>query len=96
LLDFTISKTVIPELLVIEGVDSPDIARGLVLVNGVASTSGQRVVALLISLPRDTGRLEDIDQAVLGGVVIAIIEDTSCSGASDHGDVVGLGRVGGT
>ena len=76
--------------------DPPDVARSLVLVNGVAGTASQRVVALLVGLPGDTSRLEDVDQAVLGGVVVTVIEDTSGSGASNHGDVVGLRRVSGT
>jgi hypothetical protein len=64
--------------------------------NGVASTTSQRVATLLVCLPRDTGRLEDINQAVLGGVVIAVIKDTSSSGTSDHSDVIRLRRMSST
>jgi len=58
--------------------------------------SPEGVVTLQVGLPGDTSRLEDVDQAVLGGIVVTVIEDISGSGASNHGDVVGLGRMSGT
>ena len=61
----------------------------------VAGTTNQRVVALLVGLPQDTRRLEDVDQAALGGVVIGVIVDISGSGTGNHGVVVGLESVGG-
>lgn len=42
-----------------------------------------------------TGRLKEVDQAHLSGVMVCIIEDATGDSAGDHGDVVGLGRVSG-
>lgn len=37
-----------------------------------------------------TSRLEQVDQAILGGGVVSVVEDTTSNGAGDHGDVVWL------
>lgn len=73
-----------------EKFDLPDVARGLILVQGIASTTSQRIVALHISPPRDTGRLKNINQVTLSSVVVGIVIDAGRGGRRNHRDVVWL------
>lgn len=49
----------------------------------------------LVDMER-TSWLKKVNQAVLGGSVVGVIEDTAGNRAADHGEIVRLRRVGGT
>lgn len=47
----------------------------------------------LVGMER-TSWFKKVNQAVLGGSVVGVIEDPPSNGAADHGEIVGLRRVG--